>query len=78
MFVVELRHSVAIAALALEVPLVVAVTATSSDAEQVRDALVAWLGEREVALWRAGIRTRSTSSPTAGHGDGALAALADW
>ena len=41
----------AIAALAIEVPLVVAVTATSSDAEQVRDALVAWLGEREVALW---------------------------
>ncbi|HVA70092.1 MAG TPA: transcription-repair coupling factor [Acidimicrobiales bacterium] len=41
----------ALAALALEVPFIVAVTATSSDAEHVRDALVAWLGEREVALW---------------------------
>ena len=41
----------AIAALSLEVPFIVAVTATSSDAEHVRDALVAWLGESEVALW---------------------------
>ncbi|HEV3186704.1 MAG TPA: transcription-repair coupling factor, partial [Acidimicrobiales bacterium] len=41
----------AIAALSLEVPFTVAVTATSSDAEHVRDALVAWLGERDVALW---------------------------
>ncbi|MHB8379924.1 MAG: transcription-repair coupling factor [Acidimicrobiales bacterium] len=41
----------AIAALSLETPFVVAVTATSSDAEHVRDALVAWLGERDVALW---------------------------
>jgi transcription-repair coupling factor (superfamily II helicase) len=29
----------------------VAVTATSSDAEHVRDALAAWLGESDVALW---------------------------
>jgi len=41
----------AVAALSLEVPFIVAVTATSSDAEHVRDALVAWLGERDVALW---------------------------
>jgi transcription-repair coupling factor (superfamily II helicase) len=41
----------AVAALALDAPFLIAVTATSSDAEHVRDALVAWLGEREVALW---------------------------
>jgi transcription-repair coupling factor (superfamily II helicase) len=41
----------AIAALSLERELVIAVTATSSDAEHVTDALRAWLGEDEVALW---------------------------
>ena len=41
----------AVAALALDAPFLIAVTATSSDAEHVRDALVAWLGEGEVALW---------------------------
>ena len=41
----------AIASLALDVPFVVCVTATSSDAEHVRDALVAWLGDENVALW---------------------------
>ena len=41
----------AIAALASERPFVVVVTATSSDAELVRDALVAWLGDDDVALW---------------------------
>jgi transcription-repair coupling factor (superfamily II helicase) len=41
----------ALAALALEEELVVAVTATSSEAEHVRDALAAWLGESNVALW---------------------------
>jgi transcription-repair coupling factor (superfamily II helicase) len=41
----------AIAALSLETPFTVAVTATSSDAEHVRDALAAWLGESDVALW---------------------------
>ena len=41
----------AIAALAIETPFTVAVTATSSDAEHVTDALRAWLGEDDVALW---------------------------
>jgi transcription-repair coupling factor (superfamily II helicase) len=41
----------AIAALSLETPFTIAVTATSSDAEHVRDALAAWLGESDVALW---------------------------
>ena len=41
----------AIATLSLDVPFLVAVAATSSDAEHVRDALVAWLGESAVALW---------------------------
>ncbi len=41
----------ALAALSLERELVVAVTATSSDAEHVTDALSAWLGEHEVAQW---------------------------
>jgi transcription-repair coupling factor (superfamily II helicase) len=41
----------AIAALALERELIVAVTATSSDAEHVTDALRAWLGDDDVALW---------------------------
>jgi transcription-repair coupling factor (superfamily II helicase) len=40
-----------LAALSLETPFSVAVTATSSDAEQVVDALRAWLGEESVALW---------------------------
>jgi transcription-repair coupling factor (superfamily II helicase) len=41
----------AIAAQSLEVPFSVAVTATSSDAEHVVDALRAWLGDDDVALW---------------------------
>jgi transcription-repair coupling factor (superfamily II helicase) len=41
----------AIAALAQERELVVAVTATSSDAEHTTDALRAWLGDDDVALW---------------------------
>jgi len=41
----------ALASLAVELPFVVAVTATSSDAEHLSDALSAWLGEGEVALW---------------------------
>ncbi len=41
----------AIASLAIETPLTVAVTATSSDAEHVTDALRAWLGDDAVALW---------------------------
>jgi transcription-repair coupling factor (superfamily II helicase) len=40
-----------LASLALEARSVVALTATSSEAEHVRDALAAWLGEGEVALW---------------------------
>jgi transcription-repair coupling factor (superfamily II helicase) len=41
----------ALAALALDEDLLIAVTATSTEAEHVRDALTAWLGESEVALW---------------------------
>jgi len=41
----------AVGALALEHSSVVAVTATTSDAEVLGDALGAWLGESEVALW---------------------------
>jgi transcription-repair coupling factor (superfamily II helicase) len=41
----------ALAALSLEVPFTVAVTATSSEAEHVVDALGAWLGPDQVALW---------------------------
>ncbi len=41
----------ALAALSLEVPFTVAVTATSSEAEHVVDALEAWLGPGNVALW---------------------------
>ncbi|MGA7834321.1 MAG: transcription-repair coupling factor [Acidimicrobiales bacterium] len=41
----------ALAALSLERELVIAVTATSSDAEHLTDALSAWLGESEVAQW---------------------------
>jgi transcription-repair coupling factor (superfamily II helicase) len=41
----------ALAALALEEEQLIAVTATSSEAEHVRDALAAWLGEDDVALW---------------------------
>ena len=41
----------ALASLALEVPFVIAVTATSSEAEHLSDALGAWLGVDEVALW---------------------------
>ncbi len=41
----------ALAALALEEEHLVAVVATSSDAELFYDALVAWLGHHEVALW---------------------------
>ena len=41
----------ALAALALEEELLIAVTATSTEAEHVRDALAAWLGESDVALW---------------------------
>jgi transcription-repair coupling factor (superfamily II helicase) len=41
----------ALAAVSLESPFSVAVTATSSDAEHVVDALSAWLGTDEVALW---------------------------
>ncbi len=40
-----------LASLALEARSLVALTATSSEAEHVRDALAAWLGEDEVALW---------------------------
>ncbi len=40
----------ALAALALDAPTTIAVTATSNDAEHVTDALRAWLGE-DVALW---------------------------
>jgi transcription-repair coupling factor (superfamily II helicase) len=44
----------AVAAYAIESPFVVAITATSTEAEQLRDALAALLGERdEVALWPA-------------------------
>ena len=44
----------AVAAHALDVPLLVAVTATSTEAEQLHDALVALLGrENDVALWPA-------------------------
>jgi transcription-repair coupling factor (superfamily II helicase) len=43
----------ALASLALEHDTLVAVTTTSSDAEHVHDALVAWLGEDDVALWPA-------------------------
>jgi transcription-repair coupling factor (superfamily II helicase) len=41
----------AIASLSLEVPFSVAVTPTSSEAEHVVDALGAWLGAENVALW---------------------------
>jgi transcription-repair coupling factor (superfamily II helicase) len=41
----------ALAALSLDEELIVAVTATSSDAEHTTDALKAWLGDDEVALW---------------------------
>ncbi|MFY9783614.1 MAG: CarD family transcriptional regulator, partial [Acidimicrobiales bacterium] len=41
----------AIASLSLEVPFSVALTATSSEAEHVADALGAWLGAENVALW---------------------------
>ena len=41
----------ALASLALDEEHLVAVVATSSDAELFYDALVAWLGQREVALW---------------------------
>jgi len=41
----------ALAALALEEELLIAVTATSTEAEHVRDALAAWLGR---ATWRCG------------------------
>jgi transcription-repair coupling factor (superfamily II helicase) len=41
----------ALAALSLEVPCTVAVTATSSEAEHAVDALEAWLGRGSVALW---------------------------
>ena len=42
---------VALAALAQESPFLVALTATSADAQHLRDALAAWLGEGAVALW---------------------------
>ena len=41
----------AVAALALETPFIIAITATSNEAEHLSDALVAWLGEDRVALW---------------------------
>ncbi|HEY5104420.1 MAG TPA: transcription-repair coupling factor [Acidimicrobiales bacterium] len=41
----------ALAALSSEHPFVVVVTATSSDAEHLSDALAAWLGDGDVALW---------------------------
>ncbi len=41
----------AVASLALETPFIIAVTATSNEAEHLSDALVAWLGEDAVALW---------------------------
>jgi len=41
----------ALAALALDTPLTIAITATSNDAEHVTSAVLAWLGEGDVALW---------------------------